>query len=326
MVGCVIVKNNKVIGRGFHQRAGAPHAEVIALEEAGADARNATVYVTLEPCCHYGRTPPCSEALIAAGVKEVYAACQDPNPIIAGKGVAALKAAGIHVYMGEMAAQARALNEVFFHYITQRKPFVIAKWAMSLDGKTCVNADDTPQISGEAAWRQTHQLRQQVDAILVGANTVEKDNPQLTARLTPQAKQPVRIILSGKKPLSEHLHIFEKSQSRTIIAATKRASKFYQGNNRIEVMTISEDQYGKVNLHELLDKLAQEKITSLLVEGGRTVHESFIRENLINKFQIYLAPTLIGATSKKIPVEVGNFYQLGKDFYFDARLKEDSHV
>src|SRR3990167_880600 len=312
MVGCVIVKNSHIVGQGFHQCAGEPHAEVIALCAAGAESAGATVYVTLEPCCHYGRTPPCIQALITARVDKVYVACLDPNPLVAGKGVAALQAAGIavEVGMGEQAAQ--RLNEVFFHYITYKRPFVIAKWAMSFDGKTVTNQQDSRYISHKDSLRHIHHLRQHVDAILIGAHTARQDNPQLTARFTADAKQPLRIILSSHDDLPVDLKIFDAHlPGKTVIATTASKQESMQHH---EVIILPADNTGRVSLMHLLEELGKREITSLLVEGGMTVHASFFNANLVNKIHVYLAPVIIGALPVKQPVKNVHCEQVGRDF------------
>ena len=201
MVGCVIVKDGKIVGKGFHLKAGDPHAEILALREAGADANAATAYVSLEPCCHYGKTPPCTDALIKAGIKKVYAACLDPNPLVAGKGIQQLKNANIEVETGLHEKEASQLNEIFFHYIRRQQPSVIAKWAMSLDGKTVTHTEDSRDISGNTSREYSHQTRQQVDAILIGAGTAICDDPELTVRYpadTSSLRQPLRVVLSSQ--------------------------------------------------------------------------------------------------------------------------------
>ena len=324
MVGCVIVKNKQIIGQGFHQRYGGPHAEIFALQEAGQAANGASVYINLEPCCHEGKTPPCTAALIKAGIKNVYISCIDPNPLIAGRGVKILKSAGIHVEVGLLKKEATVLNEIFFYYITQKRPFVISKWAMSLDGKTSVNELDTKKISGEESLYVTHDLRRKVDAILVGANTILIDNPQLIARFGNNSKQPIRIILSGRKNFPSDLNIFKNSHSRTIIAVTKRTVRSIPliKSNHIELLMVPENQDQTISLPTLLDKLAEIKISSLLVEGGMITHQHFLKENLVNKMYVYLSPKLIGSFPKKKLLNIQNAYQAGEDYHFVANLKE----
>lgn len=325
MVGCLIVKNGHIIGQGFHQQAGEPHAEIHALHQAGVNAAGSTAYVTLEPCCFYQRTPPCTDAFIRAGVKKIMIACQDPHPQVAGKGIVALQAAGIQVEVGIGEAEATKLNEIFFHYIQHQRPFVIAKWAMSLDGKMITHPLDTRDISSPAARCMTHETRQQVDAILIGAKTAIHDNPLLTARSSNIAtnwKQPTRIILANNSLLPAHLKLWDPAlPAKTIVATTASChplSKQMLLDKNIEVMTFPHDQPGKVCLMSLLNELGKRKITSLLIEGGKTIHESFFNANLINQIQVYLAPVIIGSLEKKRPLSNVHFSQIARDFYFQA--------
>lgn len=334
MVGCVIVKDGQIVGQGYHERAGSPHAEVHALQMAGEAAKGATVYVTLEPCCHFGRTPPCSQALIRAGVKKVYAASLDANPLVAGKGIAELKAHGIEVETGLAEAEALQLNEIFFHYITKRRPFVIAKWAMSLDGKTITNPEDSRQISCENSSSHTHGIRRAVDAILVGAKTVRNDNPQLTARSTVPSeiisKQPIRVILTSDGKLPTDLKIFSSElPGKTWIATTIPVDAAWQKQieaSGAEVLALPKNAAGQVSLPDLLNELGKRGITSILVEGGMTVHESFFKENLVDKIHVYLAPVFIGSLDKKAVIENLDMSPLGRDYYFSANLAENSDV
>jgi diaminohydroxyphosphoribosylaminopyrimidine deaminase/5-amino-6-(5-phosphoribosylamino)uracil reductase len=326
VVGCVLVKDNEIIATGFHERPGGHHAEKHALLQAGDNARGATAYVTLEPCCHFGRTPPCSQALIAAGVKKVYVACLDPNPLVAGKGVAELQAEGITVEIGLAMAEARQLNEIFFHYIQHRRPFVIAKWALSLDGKTVTNPGDSRQISCPDSTAHTHQTRQQVDAILVGANTARLDNPQLTAR-SEQAleKQPIRIILATQGDVPADLKIFSGSlPGKTWLATTQPVTDAWRQAvaDSVEVLVLPKNSDGQVNLHSLLDELGKRHITSLLVEGGMRVHESFFKANLVNRISVYLAPVFIGTQAQKIPLPNISMSRLGRDYYFSTTTQQ----
>ena len=333
MVGCILVKNNQIVGRGYHQFAGESHAEIIALREAGEQSKDASAYITLEPCCHNGKTPACTSALIEAGIKHVYVSCIDPNPLVSGKGIETLRAAGIKVEVGFCEEKAIQLNEIFFHYIKHKRPFVIAKWAMSLDGKTKVNQLDDKQISCLASQYHTHQIRQQVDAILVGAHTVCHDNPQLTARLSSDGKiiykQPIRIILSGHDSLPSHLKMFSGNASgKTIIAVTQKTENLFKhlSSNNVELLILPENKNKQICLHALLDELGKNEISSLLVEGGMTVHESFFRENLINKIHVYLSPILIGSFDKKKHLNLLEFSKMGNDFHFAARFSEGDHV
>jgi len=333
MVGCLIVKNKQIIGQGWHQRAGEAHAEVLALREAGEAARGARVFITLEPCCHQGRTPPCTKALIEAGIKEVYVACEDPNPLVASQGIQALREAGVAVQVGLLETQARELNAIFFHYIKHRRPWVMAKWAMSLDGRTITQAQDSRQISGPESSEHTHQIRQALDAILVGARTAIQDNPQLTVRLQHETallqKQPLRIVLSSQlTDLPLDLKLFSPDlPGKTLLATTLAADPLKQSAfeaQGIEVMVLPADEQGGVHLPALLDALGKREISSLLVEGGQMVHARFLQENLINSIQVYLAPALIGNLKYKRYLTNLQMNPLGNDYSFTAILEGES--
>lgn len=325
MVGCVIVNQGELVGQGFHLKPGKAHAEVAALEMAGEKAKGGTAYVTLEPCCHFGRTPPCCNALIQAGIAKVYVACLDPNPLVAGKGIEKLKAAGIEVEVGLLENQAIALNEIFFHYIRLRKPFVIAKWAMSLDGKTVTHKNDSPDISCKASRKFSHQIRQQVDAILIGANTAILDNPELTVRyLENNSKQPLRIILSGKNKLPLDLKLFDTSIAKTLVVITENAESEYLKQlaaRNVEVLVLA-DTNARADLDSLLSNLGERGISSLLVEGGMTVIHEFFNQSLVNKIHVYLAPTIIGTLDEKQPVINMNVSSIHSDLYITG----DFHV
>lgn len=328
MVGCVLVKNHEFIGQGFHLRAGEPHAELHALQNAKVSTQGATAYITLEPCCHYGRTPPCTSALIQAGIKKVFIATLDPNPLVSGKGVEALRSAGIEVEIGLCETEAKNLNEIFFHYMKHKRPFVISKWAMSLDGKTITHSEDHPQISGQKAQFHTHQLRQQLDAILIGANTLRQDNPKLTVRLKQEAalKHPLRIVLAGQKPLPMQATLFDPNlPGKTLIAATQSSAQLSTISS-VETLILPEDPDGKVDLKSLLDLLGKREITSLLVEGGMTVHQHFLKENLVNKIHTYLSPVFIGTLNTKQTLPSLKCTSLGQDFHLMGDLKEIPNV
>ena len=307
MVGAVLVKDDEIVGEGFHPRAGEPHAEIFALRQAGERARGATLYINLEPCCHYGRTPPCTEALIRAGVAEVHMAMEDPNPLVHGKGRAALEAAGIRTFVGEHESEARQLNEVFIKYITTGRPFVTAKFAMSLDGKIATHTGQSRWITGEAARRRVHELRDVSDAICVGVSTILADDPRLTTRLDkPDVKHPLRVILDsrGRAPLTAR--VFDPAlPGRTVVAttpampSTHRAALEAQG---VEVWVLPPDDRGCVDLAALLDRLGEREITSLLVEGGGTVLASFFERRLVDKVMAFVAPLIIGGKNAPTPV------------------------
>lgn len=326
MVGCVIVRDDQIVGQGYHQYAGGPHAEIYALKVAQEKARGATAYITLEPCSHYGRTPPCTNALIAAGITKIVVACLDPNPLVCGRGIELLQSEGIEVEVGLCKSDASKLNEIFFHYITYKTPFVFAKWAMSLDGKTITHKNDSRQISGLEAGKFTHQLRSEVDAIIIGANTARNDDPQLTVRLinaNNALKQPIRIILSSDGNLPDDLQIFSNElPGKTIIATTATTGTTTITNikkKNVEVLVLPKNQQGWVDLPSLLIELGRREISSVLVEGGMTIHESFMQENLIQKIFVYVSPVIIGALEKKQAVKVLQTMQLMNDSIYEVK-------
>lgn len=328
MVGCVLVKNGYIIGEGYHQRAGSAHAEINALAESQTDTHGATLYTNLEPCCHHGKTPPCTDALFRAGIKHAYVACLDPNPLVAGNGVAALRAAGITVEVGLEETAAKQLNEIFFHYITHQRPFVIAKWAMSLDGKTVTHAGDDRTISNTTSHQHTHQTRAMVDAILVGANTIIRDNPLLTARLdNDSSKQPLRVVLTTHGNLPLDANIFDSAvPGKTIVFTTEAANPAWREalqQKNIEVILTEKNVSGQIKLSSVLDELGKREITSLLVEGGMTLLESFFQEQLVNKINVYLAPTIIGSLEKKHSLKDIALMNMNGDHYFTANLTGD---
>lgn len=311
MVGAVLVKDgadgtSDIVGEGFHPQAGEPHAEVFALRQAGEQAHGATLYVNLEPCCHYGRTPPCTQALISAGVAEVHLAMLDPNPRVAGQGRADLEAAGIRTVLGEREAEARALNEVFVHWITTGRPFAIAKFAMSLDGKIATHTGDARWITGSAARHHVHQLRDQVDGILVGVDTVIADDPQLTTRLEgADVRHPLRVILDSTGRIPPTARVLDPAlPGQTMIATTEamppeRRQALVDGG--VEVLALPTDR-GRVSLAPLLTTLGQREVTSLLVEGGGTVLGSFFTYALVDKVLAFVAPIVIGGRDAPTPV------------------------
>jgi len=307
MVGAVLVKEGQVVGQGYHLKAGASHAEVVAIQQAGDFAKGAALYVNLEPCCHAGRTGPCTEVLLAAGVSRVIVAMVDPNPLVAGQGLERLKSAGVEVKTGVLAEDARNLNEVFIKYITTGKPFVTLKVAMSLDGKIAASSGESKWITGEAARRYVHQLRDRYDAILVGVGTILADNPSLDTRLqNGKGKNPVRIVVDSTLRTPLNSKIFKRhSPARVILATTKSAS-----SNRLkaflargaEVMVIA-GEGPMVSLDRLMKELGQQEITSILIEGGAKVNASALEEGIIDKVVWFIAPKIIGG--EKAPGPVG---------------------
>lgn len=298
LVGAVVVKDGQIVGQGYHQKAGTPHAEVHALKEAGDSARGATIYVTLEPCCHYGRTPPCTEAIKTAGISRVVVAITDPNPLVAGKGLQLLKEAGITVTSGVLAEQAAKLNEIFIKYVTTKHPFVVLKAAVSLDGKIATVTGESQWITGPESREFTHRLRHCYDGILVGVNTVLADNPSLTTRLPEgTGKNPVRIILDSKArtPVDSKI-IRQPAGPGTIIATTEGAEPAKIAALReagADVLILPCTSTG-VDINQLLKELGKRQVTSLLVEGGAKVHASFIASQVVDKIYWFIAPMLIG--------------------------------
>jgi diaminohydroxyphosphoribosylaminopyrimidine deaminase/5-amino-6-(5-phosphoribosylamino)uracil reductase len=301
MVGAVIVKNGKVIGRGYHQRAGEPHAEAIALKKAGNSAKGATLYVTLEPCLHMNkRTPPCTPLVVKSGVKRVVVAMIDPNPHVSGGGVKALRFAGIRVETGVLEAEAKILNEAFIKYITTGLPFATLKVAQTLDGKIATSSGESKWITGEKAREEGHRLRDTNDAILVGINTVLNDDPSLTSRI-PGGRDPVRVIVDStlRIPLTAKV-LTRKSLAGTVIATLPNApkgkiAKLQQIGARVLVVKSAQ---GRVDLRDLMKRLGQQGIMSVLIEGGAEINASVLKARLVDKVVLFLAPLLMtGADS-----------------------------
>jgi len=307
MVGACVVKDGEIAGVGYHIRAGAAHAEIAALKEAGEKAGGATLYVNLEPCCHHGRTGPCVEAVLAAGIKKVVVAMVDPNPLVAGKGIAILKQAGLEVTVGVLEDEARLLNEVFIRYITTGRPFVVHKSAMSLDGKIATRLRESQWITSSASRLYGHHLRHRYDAILVGVNTVLADNPSLTTRLPEGGgRDPVRIVVDSRArtPLDAKV-INQPSLSPAIIAVTQAAPSGRLEDLRrtgAEVLTVA-GRDGKVDLNLLMHELGKREITSLLIEGGSEVSASAFAGGIVDKVVWFIAPKIIGG--KEAPGPVG---------------------
>ncbi len=297
-VGAVIVKEGNVIGEGYHKKAGTPHAEIIALEMAGSEAKGATMYVTLEPCCHTGKkTPPCTRAIIRTSVRKVVAAVNDPNPLVSGKGIRELQKAGIETEVGIMKAEALKLNEAFVKFITRKEPFVILKIAQSLDGKIATAKGESKWITGEKARGHVHRLRNEVDALLVGAGTVQKDNPSLDCRIR-GGRNPYRVIVDSALRISARARVFNYNDNKTIIATTNRAnpSKMDRLVQRgVQVLVVKSSQ-GKVDLKALMKKLGRMDITSLLIEGGSSVSAAALSCNIVDKVMFFIAPKIIGGT------------------------------
>ena len=335
LVGAVIVRGNRVIGEGYHRRCGENHAEINAIRNATENIRGGTVYVTLEPCSHYGRTPPCVDALIACRPARVVIGTPDPNPLVSGKGIEALQRHGIQTRVGVLAEECLQLNEVFFKYIRTGIPFVTLKFAQTLDGRIATASGHSRWISSPPSLRFAHRLRSTHDAILVGAQTVLRDDPELTCRLA-RGRNPLRVVVDSRLRLSPDARIFiPDGKARTVVATTSRAS---EGKRRqftdkgIELLELGESQPGRVDLHELLAAIGKREITSLLVEGGAEVITSFLKEKLPDRLIVILAPKIVGegisavgdlgirTMDEALPLSVRKISRLGGDLILDAAI------
>ncbi|EGO63261.1 bifunctional diaminohydroxyphosphoribosylaminopyrimidine deaminase/5-amino-6-(5-phosphoribosylamino)uracil reductase RibD [Acetonema longum] len=304
MVGAVVAQDGKAVGQGWHQRAGTPHAEVHALQAAGDQANGATLYVTLEPCCHHGKTPPCTDAVIKAGIRRVVVAMTDPNPCVGGGGIARLKAAGVEVVSGILAQEAARLNEVFIKWISTGLPFAILKTAMTLDGKIATVSGRSKWITGDAARQRVHMLRDRCDAILAGIGTVLADDPSLTTRLPQGGKNPIRIILDSQARIPLDANVITDVLAPTIIVVGPHApaEKLTALRSKgVEILAVR-CRDGGLDLRELFQTLGSRNITSVLVEGGAAVNAGLIRENLIDKVYWFIAPKFFGGISAPGPV------------------------
>lgn len=304
LVGAVIVKDNRVVGCGWHRKAGTPHAEVHALNQAGELAQGADVYVTLEPCAHYGKTPPCSKALVEAKVKNVYGGLLDVNPKVAGKGFKILEDAGIHVEYGFLQDELRKQNEVFFKWIEHKKPFVVLKAAMTLDGKIATATGQSKWITNETSRAYGYKLRDIYDGIMVGINTVIEDNPMLTARVD-GGKNPIRIVVDSNLKININANVVQDKSAKTIVATTDKADKdkiLKLQAQDVDVIVVDKDENDKVDIEKLLNILGQQNICSILVEGGATLSGSFVAKKLVDKVYFFIAPKIIGGKEAKTPV------------------------
>ena len=298
-VGCVIVKNGKIIGEGWHQKAGEPHAEIHALMEAGMASQGATVYVTLEPCSHHGRTPPCADALVGAGVAKVIAAAQDPNPNVSGNGLARLKAAGIAVECGLMEAQARELNEGFFKRMVLGHPLVRIKTASSLDGKTALSSGESKWITGEAARADVHKLRARSCAILTGIETVLADNPQMNVRGIETVRQPIKVIVDSSLRTPADAAILQGAKTLIACAApdAKKAAALEAAGAEILCLPGAD---GRVDLNALLSRLAQKGVNEVMTESGPRLNGALIAAGLADEWVQYVAPCVLGSAARPL--------------------------
>jgi diaminohydroxyphosphoribosylaminopyrimidine deaminase/5-amino-6-(5-phosphoribosylamino)uracil reductase len=302
-VGAVIVRDGNVVSEGWTQPPGQAHAEIMAIRQAGPLAKGATLYVTLEPCNHYGRTPPCAEAIIEAGIAEVHAATTDPNPRVKGGGLTRLNEAGIRTHLGEREQEARQLIEAFAKYITTGTPFVTAKFAMSLDGRIATRTGDSRWITGEESRRYVHELRAQSDAILAGINTVLADDPQLTARDEqgkPLQRQPLRVVVDSRGRMPPNARMLSEP-GKTLVAVAQEGTGQRLKDECAEMQHLPSSS-GAVDLSALLRLLGQREITSVFVEGGGTLLGSLFDAKLVDKVVAFVAPVIIGGVEAPSPV------------------------
>ncbi|MCB6364668.1 bifunctional diaminohydroxyphosphoribosylaminopyrimidine deaminase/5-amino-6-(5-phosphoribosylamino)uracil reductase RibD [Intestinibacillus massiliensis] len=302
MVGCVVVKGGRVIGEGWHEQYGGLHAERNALQNCTEDAAGATLYVTLEPCCHWGKTPPCTEAILEHRIARVVVGCLDANPLVAGRGVSILQSRGVAVETGVLEAECRALNETFFQYITHQTPFVVMKYAMTLDGKIAAHTGDSRWVTGEAARAHVHRMRDRLSAIMVGVGTVLADDPLLTCRME-GGRNPVRIVCDSRlrTPPGSNL-IRTAGQVRTILAAVERGENAAALEQAGAEILLCNAAGGRVDLNDLMAKLGQMGIDSILLEGGAGLHFAALEAGIVHKVQAYIAPKLIGGAAAKTPL------------------------
>ncbi len=307
LVGAVIVKDNKIIAEGYHREYGSHHAEVDALKKIDFQAEGATIYVNLEPCSHYGKTPPCVDSIIKSKITKVIIGMKDPNPIVAGRGINILKENGIEVVTGIMEEESKKLNEIFIKYITTKRPFVILKTAMTLDGKIATSIGDSKWITNEASREYVHHIRDRVAGIMVGVSTVIKDNPTLNTRIPNKiVSQPTRIIVDSncRVPLNSNVILTAKEQP-TLIATSDKSS--LENRKRLEdagvdVMILPQKE-GRVDLQHLMEQLGKKQIDSVLLEGGGTLNFSALEEGIVDKVLSFIAPKIIGGKEAITPVE-----------------------
>lgn len=335
-VGCVLVKDDEIVGEGWHQRAGEPHAEINALQMASDRAKGATAYITLEPCCHHGRTPPCSEALITAGVTRVMAAMQDPNPQVAGQGLAQLEVAGIETSSGVLQAQAEALNPGFIRRMQAGHPFVRGKMAMSLDGRIAMASGESQWITGAEARQDVHRLRARSAAIVTGINTVLADNPSLTVRLdNVDVLQPLRVVLDSQLQMpvtAKMLSLPGRTLVLTISNDEQKAAALRDAGAKVEVLSADK---GRLNLSAVLEYLANREINEVLVEAGATLCGAFLQAGLFDELMVYMAPMLMGSDARgllnlpgvekmdqAIKLEIADMRAVGNDWRMQIKVKK----
>ena len=316
-VGCVIERGDAIVGEGWHEAAGKPHAEVNALEQAGDRARGGTAYVTLEPCSHQGRTPPCADALIRAGVSRVVAAMQDPNPQVAGTGFARLQTSGVEVIVGVMEEEARELNVGFVSRMTRGRPWVRLKVAASVDGRTALANGKSQWITGEAARTDGHRWRARACAVLTGIGTVRDDDPQLNVRLVETPRQPLKVLVDSRLEISPGAKLF--NDGKVLVFAAEKSPRADVLRARGAEVVFMANARGKVDLPALLEELAHREINELHIEAGNGLNGSLLMEDCVDELLLYFAPTVLGDGAKGM-FHMADFAELaqGRRFRFTA--------
>lgn len=295
IVGALVVKDGRIIGRGYHERAGSPHAEAIALDGAGVKAKGATLYVTLEPCTHYGRTPPCTDKIIKSGIKKVIVGMIDPNPLNNGKGIGMLRHKKIKVEVGFLEDKLRKANEVFIKYITRKIPFVTVKVGQSLDGKIATRTGDSKWVTSDRSRAYAHRLRSNYDAIMVGVNTILRDNPKLDAWFS--KKQIIKIVADSQLSIHQEANVFLRESSVIIVTLPVKSGQETENrkilSQKAKILEVKEKS-GQINLKDMMKKLAQLGIANILVEGGGTLIGGLFDEGLVDKVLFFISPKIIG--------------------------------
>ena len=323
MVGAVIVKNGKLIGQGYHEHYGGLHAERNALKSCMESPQGADLYVTLEPCCHFGKTPPCTDAIIEAGIKRVYVGSADPNSLVAGKGIQILRSKGIEVVENVLLSECNQLNEIFFYFITKKRPFVTLKYAMTADGKIATIRGESKWISGELAREQVHRLRAETKGILAGIQTVLLDDPMLNCRI-PNSSQPTRIICDSwlRIPLESNLVKTAKDFPAFVAFANHNEEKESLLKACGVELFYAPGSDKRVDLFSVMDELGRRGIDTLLLEGGGTLNFAMLSAGLVNRVQAYISPKLLGGENAKTPVEGIGFERLNKAVQLKIRSAE----
>ncbi|MFQ5905879.1 MAG: bifunctional diaminohydroxyphosphoribosylaminopyrimidine deaminase/5-amino-6-(5-phosphoribosylamino)uracil reductase RibD [bacterium] len=332
LVGAIVVNSGKIVGRGYHDGVGRPHAEVNALSEAGNLARGAIMYVTLEPCAVWGRTPPCTDAIIHAGISKVFVATEDPNPSVSGRGMGLLRESGIQVEVGLLEDEARRVNETYMKFMKTGLPFVTLKVAATIDGKIATKAGESRWITEDEARDRVQSLRMGADAILVGVGTVLADDPSLTVRDTEIERKPRRIVLDSKLRTPRNAKLLD-GNAPTVIATTVSPSRTVEN---AEVWSLESDPSGRVSLNSLLQKAGQQRITSILVEGGAEVFSSFLNEHKVDKLMFFVAPKIMGCgidafgefaadrLQEAFLLDIADICMVGSDILITAYPRQDS--